>query len=59
MQRDGQQVYCKEEDILGTRVRRQRTCVTEDQLEVQLDQQKDVAREVLDKGLQGFTPNRP
>lgn len=59
MDRDGQRLYCKEEEMTGSRVRRQRTCYTEDQLELELDLQKDTAREVLDKGLRGFTPNTP
>lgn len=59
IERDGGRMYCREEEITGTRTRRQRTCFTEDQLELQVELERAAAGEVLDRGLRGFTKRDP
>jgi hypothetical protein len=59
IEKDGERLYCMDDYVLGSRVRKQRTCLNEEQLEIHLDLDSAAAREILDKGLRGFTPNRP
>jgi len=59
IERSGERMYCREEEITGTRTRRQRTCFTEDQLELQVELERSAAGEILDRGLRGFTKRDP
>lgn len=55
VERDGEYLFCKEQAVTASRVRKQRRCVSEDQM--QLEAQN--ASEVLDKVNKGFTPRTP
>ncbi len=59
MLRDGERLYCKEETVTGSRVNRQRTCLTEDQIVLRINTEKAVATEILENASRGFTPRTP
>jgi hypothetical protein len=52
VKQDGETLYCKTQRATGSRVQKQRRCVTEEQMELEATN----ASEVLDKVNKGFTP---
>jgi len=55
VERDGDYLFCKEQAVTASRVRKQRRCVSEDQMQLEATS----AVEVLDKVNKGFTPQTP
>jgi len=55
VEKDGNTLFCKEQGVTASRVRKQKRCVDEDQMELEAQNASDI----LDKVNRGFTPNSP
>lgn len=55
VEKDGDTLFCKEQSVTASRVRKQKRCVDEDQMKLEAQNASDV----LDKVNRGFTPNSP